>query len=207
MPPDEPATLNRAFAAVLKDPEVLARFKAFGSAPLITDPERVRRLHRQRDQEMDRGRPSGQSAAEVIIPNREEGAMPKLRHIAIATNDPKATAEFYKKAFGFEQIGETSPSSPLATGLFPERRHAQHRDPQVQDRPDRQGHGLHRGAPLRCPGRRSGEIHRATGIARRRTLHGQRQRATARASSRSSSGPDGTVFDIAGHPWMGIEAA
>ena len=44
--------------------------------------------------------------------------MQKLRHIAIATNDPKATAEFYKKAFGFEQVGETSPSSPLATGYF-----------------------------------------------------------------------------------------
>ena len=44
--------------------------------------------------------------------------MPKLRHIAIATNDPKATAEFYKKAFGFEQIGETSPTSPLAQGYF-----------------------------------------------------------------------------------------
>src|SRR6516165_6427720 len=44
--------------------------------------------------------------------------MPKLRHIAIATNDPKATAEFYKRAFGFEQVGETSPSSPLASGYF-----------------------------------------------------------------------------------------
>src|SRR3954467_14973222 len=44
--------------------------------------------------------------------------MPKLRHIAIATNDPKATAEFYKKAFGFEQVGETSPNSPLASGYF-----------------------------------------------------------------------------------------
>jgi catechol 2,3-dioxygenase-like lactoylglutathione lyase family enzyme len=40
--------------------------------------------------------------------------MPKLRHIAIATNDPKATAEFYKQAFGFEQVGETSPESALA---------------------------------------------------------------------------------------------
>ena len=44
--------------------------------------------------------------------------MPKLRHIAIATNDPKATAEFYKQAFGFEQVGETSPQSPLASGYF-----------------------------------------------------------------------------------------
>ena len=44
--------------------------------------------------------------------------MAKLRHIAIATNNPKETAEFYKKAFGFEQIGETSPTSPLAQGYF-----------------------------------------------------------------------------------------
>ena len=44
--------------------------------------------------------------------------MHKLRHIAIATNDPKATAEFYKHAFGFEQVGQTSPDSPLATGYF-----------------------------------------------------------------------------------------
>jgi tripartite-type tricarboxylate transporter receptor subunit TctC len=37
VPPDALATLNRAFATVLKDPEVLARFKSFGSAPLMTD--------------------------------------------------------------------------------------------------------------------------------------------------------------------------
>src|ERR1044071_10486756 len=44
--------------------------------------------------------------------------MPKLRHIAIAPNATKKTAEFYKKAFGFEQIGETSPTGPLAQGYF-----------------------------------------------------------------------------------------
>ena len=115
--------------------------------------------------------------------------MPKLRHIAIATNDPKATAEFYKKAFGFEQIGETSPTSPLAHRLFPERRHAQHRHPQVQDRPDRQGHGLHRRASLRHPGRRSGEVHRATGIARRRMLHGQGQGPRQRLLRDQVQGP------------------
>jgi catechol 2,3-dioxygenase-like lactoylglutathione lyase family enzyme len=31
--------------------------------------------------------------------------MAKLRHIAIATNDPKGTAEFYKSAFGFKEVG------------------------------------------------------------------------------------------------------
>jgi catechol 2,3-dioxygenase-like lactoylglutathione lyase family enzyme len=30
--------------------------------------------------------------------------MPKLRHIAIAAEDPFATAEFYKKAFDFTEV-------------------------------------------------------------------------------------------------------
>lgn len=33
--------------------------------------------------------------------------MPKLRHIALATQDPLKTAEFYKKAFGFKEVGRT----------------------------------------------------------------------------------------------------
>ena len=49
--------------------------------------------------------------------------MPKLRHIAvIATNDPKATAEFYKKEkFGFRadqrETGAVHESA-FATGYF-----------------------------------------------------------------------------------------
>ena len=37
MPPDALATIHRAFATVLRDPEVLARFKSFGSRPMMTD--------------------------------------------------------------------------------------------------------------------------------------------------------------------------
>lgn len=44
--------------------------------------------------------------------------MAKLRHIAFATNDPDATAEFYKKAFDFKETGRTHPDNPLATGVF-----------------------------------------------------------------------------------------
>ena len=60
----------------------------------------------------------GYEASRFHITTNGMTIMPKLRHIAIATNDPKATAEFYKRAFGFEQVGETSPSSPLASGYF-----------------------------------------------------------------------------------------
>ena len=41
---------------------------------------------------------------------------PRLRHIAISVEDPFATAEFYKKAFGMEEVGQTD--SPLARGVY-----------------------------------------------------------------------------------------
>jgi len=39
LPPAELAALNKAFATVLRDPEVLARFRSFGSRPMMTDPK------------------------------------------------------------------------------------------------------------------------------------------------------------------------
>jgi catechol 2,3-dioxygenase-like lactoylglutathione lyase family enzyme len=42
--------------------------------------------------------------------------MPKLRHIAIAAENPEAMAEFYKKAFGFAEVGR--PNGVLADGVF-----------------------------------------------------------------------------------------
>jgi len=40
----------------------------------------------------------------------------KLRHIAIAAEDPEAMAEFYKKAFDFKEVGR--PNGYLADGVF-----------------------------------------------------------------------------------------
>ena len=42
--------------------------------------------------------------------------MAKIRHIAIAVQDPKKTAQFYMNTFGLKQVGETD--SPLATGVY-----------------------------------------------------------------------------------------
>ena len=47
--------------------------------------------------------------------------MPKIRHIALATKDPQATAEFYKKAFGFKEVARTSDAggrNTLAHGIY-----------------------------------------------------------------------------------------
>src|ERR1700687_256350 len=42
--------------------------------------------------------------------------MPKLRHIALHTPDPEATAEFYKRVFDMHEVGRTD--SPLAQGIY-----------------------------------------------------------------------------------------
>ena len=42
--------------------------------------------------------------------------MAKLRHLAISTKDPDKTAEFYKQAFGLEEVGKVD--SPLAKGYY-----------------------------------------------------------------------------------------
>ena len=45
--------------------------------------------------------------------------MAKLRHIAIAAEDPFATAEFYKEAFEFKEVRRLEPGEPGKTyGVF-----------------------------------------------------------------------------------------
>src|SRR5581483_3413506 len=47
---------------------------------------------------------------------RRQGAMPKLRHIALATKDPEATAAFYKRVFDMKEVGRTD--TELANGIY-----------------------------------------------------------------------------------------
>jgi methylmalonyl-CoA/ethylmalonyl-CoA epimerase len=42
--------------------------------------------------------------------------MAKLRHLALYTSDPEATAAFYKKAFDMTEVGRTK--SSVADGIF-----------------------------------------------------------------------------------------
>ena len=43
--------------------------------------------------------------------------MPKLRHIALATKDPEATAAFYCKAFDFKEVGRVGDRDDPDNGL------------------------------------------------------------------------------------------
>jgi len=47
--------------------------------------------------------------------------MPKIRHIALATDDPEGTADFYKRMFEFEEVGRIgAPDDPdgIAWGVY-----------------------------------------------------------------------------------------
>lgn len=47
--------------------------------------------------------------------------MPKIRHIALATNDPIKTAEFYQRAFDFKEVGRTgdpNDAGGIAWGIY-----------------------------------------------------------------------------------------
>jgi catechol 2,3-dioxygenase-like lactoylglutathione lyase family enzyme len=129
--------------------------------------------------------------------------MAKLRHIAIATNDPIKTAEFYKKAFDFKEIGRTSPVSPLADGVY------------LSD-------GTINLAILKFKTDQLGKGMDFTGVHHFGVLVEDGDKTTEKLESLGAEcfmkptpeekmgyfeikfrGPDGTVFDIAQHPWGG----
>lgn len=64
----------------------------------------------------DERRSNAAAAMDEILPASTAPTPGQLRHFAIATQDPWATAEFYKYVFGWEVVGETD--SSLAEGTF-----------------------------------------------------------------------------------------
>jgi lactoylglutathione lyase len=123
----------------------------------------------------------------------------KLRHIAIATTDPEKTAAFYKDVFGFEEVGRTD--TPLATGVY------------LSDgdlnlailhfHTDQLGRGLD------YVGLHHFGIHVADSDVYTRLAAAGAEQKTERPTHATSFfevkfvGPDGVVFDVSEHGWVG----
>ena len=129
--------------------------------------------------------------------------MPKLRHIAIAAEDPEAMAEFYKKAFDFKEVGR--PNGYLADGVF------------LSDgtlnmailkfKTDQLGKGmdytgLHHFGILVEDVEKAGKKLEALG-----GKHYMDQAEAERIGGFEVKfyGPEGILFDVAEHPWTGTE--
>jgi catechol 2,3-dioxygenase-like lactoylglutathione lyase family enzyme len=129
--------------------------------------------------------------------------MPKMRHIAIATKDPEKTAAFYKAAFDFKEVGRAG--GLLADGVF------------LSDgtlnlailkfKTDQLGKGMdytgvhHFGVLVEDVEAMTKKLESIGG-----------ERYIDRAAGGNNGyfevkfyGPDGTLFDIAEHAWVGAE--
>lgn len=131
--------------------------------------------------------------------------MQKLRHIAIATNDPKATAKFYQTAFGFELVGETKPDAKLADGYFLS--DGTLNIAVLKFKTDQLGKGLdyvglHHFGVLVEDAEKSAAMIESLGA---KCIMGSAAEAAASYAEMKFCGPDGTVFDIAQHAWLGSE--
>ena len=129
--------------------------------------------------------------------------MPKLRHIAIAAEDPEAMAEFYKKAFDFKEVGR--PNGHLADGVF------------LSDgtlnvailkfKTDQLGKGMdyrglhHFGVLVEDVDKAAEKVEALGGS------HYMDQNDPARTGGFEVKlyGPEGVLFDVAEHPWTGTE--
>jgi len=101
--------------------------------------------------------------------------MPKLRHIAIAAEDPYSTAEFYKQAFDFVEVRRTEPKGEGSTRGI-------HHFGVLVENVDEHCEKLEKlGAT--CFARRPPDV---------KTFY-----------ETKFHGPDKVVFDITDHPWKG----
>jgi len=131
--------------------------------------------------------------------------MPKLRHIAIAAEDPEAMAEFYKKAFDFKEVGR--PNGVLADGVF------------LSDgtlnmailkfKTDQLGKGLdyrgihHFGVLVEDVAEFS---QRLESLGAEYYIDRSLHEPNAGYFEKKFYGPERVLFDIAEHPWAGCEA-
>ena len=130
--------------------------------------------------------------------------MPKLRHIAIAAEDPEAMAEFFKRAFDFKEVGR--PNSTLADGVF------------LSDgtlnmailkfKTDQLGKGLgyrgihHFGVLVEDVGEFS---QRLEALGAEYYIDRNQQEPNAGYFEKKFYGPERVLFDIAEHAWAGAE--
>ncbi len=131
--------------------------------------------------------------------------MPKLRHIALHTNDPEATAEFYKRAFEMKEVGRTD--SPYAVGIYLtdgdlNMAVLRFKTKEAADRRDGMGPvmGLHHFGfwveDVEETRRRLAEA----GAEHRENRDAQ---ATTTFFEEKYKGPDGVMIDISEHGWKG----
>ena len=128
----------------------------------------------------------------------------RIRHIALAAEDPDKTAEFYRRVFGFEEVGRISKEKgKLAYGVMltdgvlniAVLRFTSDQGPRTTD-----FRGIHHfGVQVEDVDGDTKTIESLGGECFLRKPEG----ATMAFFETKFVGPDGVVFDITDHPWVG----
>jgi catechol 2,3-dioxygenase-like lactoylglutathione lyase family enzyme len=136
--------------------------------------------------------------------------MPRIRHIAIGTQDPEATARFYIEGLGLKQVGKLN--SQTAEGYYLSDGHVnlailkfKHEEPAITEGAARYTGVHHFGLEVddmkkaRARFEKAGAVHRP-------------YPGTAEMEKRGNvevkfSGPDGVTIDLSEHGWLGTKGA
>ncbi|GIX49529.1 MAG: hypothetical protein KatS3mg131_3740 [Candidatus Tectimicrobiota bacterium] len=135
--------------------------------------------------------------------------MARLKHIAIATQDPDKTAAFYRDVFDLQEVSKIT--SPLAEGYYLSDGHIniavlRFKSDEAADVPEGAAFvGLHHfGFQVDDLAETLRRLEKA-GAQRRQTLHQDAAAATPRNVEIKFKGPDGVIFDVSASGWVGTD--
>ena len=132
--------------------------------------------------------------------------MARIRHIAIGTNDPEATAKFYIEGLGLKQVGEVN--SPTAQGYYLSDGHVnlailrfKYDDPATTEGGVRYAGIHHFGVEVDDMESARAQIEAAGAV--HRPYPGTEHMAARGNVEVKFSGPDGVTVDLSEHGWLG----
>ena len=134
--------------------------------------------------------------------------MARIRHIAIATQDPKATAQFYIEGLGLKEVGKVN--SPTAEGYYLSDGHVnlailkfKYDDPATTEGMLRYTGLHHFGVEIENIGQARTRIEKAGAV--HRPYPGTEEMAKRGNVEVKFTGPDGVTIDLSEHGWLGTK--
>jgi catechol 2,3-dioxygenase-like lactoylglutathione lyase family enzyme len=132
--------------------------------------------------------------------------MARIRHIAIATRDPKTTAQFYIEGLGLKEVGKVN--SPTAEGYYLSDGHVnlailkfKYDDPATTEGMLRYTGLHHFGVEIENMEQSREQIEKAGAV--HRPYPGTEEMAKRGNVEVKFTGPDGVTIDLSEHGWLG----
>ncbi|SVD86515.1 uncharacterized protein METZ01_LOCUS439369 [marine metagenome] len=134
--------------------------------------------------------------------------MPRIRHIAIGTKDPEATAKFYKEGLGLKEVGKVN--SPTAEGYYLSDGHVnlailkfKYDDPATTEGQVKYTGVHHFGFEVEDMTEAQNRVEKLG--AKHRPYPGTESMEARGNVEVKFNGPDGVTFDLSEHGWVGTK--